>query len=92
MSRTQLSPGLPQTLLFLLSRDLPLMYSALKFASQNSECFLQLTRKFCLRYVFCGIYTLEMILKILSRGFIFHTYAYLRDAWNWLDFIVVVLG
>ncbi|XP_020619333.1 sodium channel protein 1 brain-like isoform X2 [Orbicella faveolata] len=43
-------------------------------------------------YVFCGIYTLEMILKILSRGFIFHTYAYLRDAWNWLDFIVVVLG
>ena len=47
---------------------------------------------FYLRYVFCGIYTLEMFLKILSRGFIFHTYAYLRDAWNWLDFIVVVLG
>ncbi|XP_078349240.1 sodium channel protein 1 brain-like [Oculina patagonica] len=43
-------------------------------------------------YVFCGIYTLEMLLKILSRGFIVHTYAYLRDVWNWLDFIVVVLG
>ncbi|XP_068729717.1 sodium channel protein 1 brain-like [Montipora capricornis] len=43
-------------------------------------------------YVFCGIYTLEMCLKILSRGFIFHAYAYLRDAWNWLDFLVVVLG
>ena len=31
-------------------------------------------------------------MKILSRGFIFHTYAYLRDGWNWLDFIVVLLG
>ncbi|XP_015747869.1 PREDICTED: sodium channel protein 60E-like [Acropora digitifera] len=43
-------------------------------------------------YVFCGIYTMEMCLKILSRGFIFHAFAYLRDPWNWLDFIVVVLG
>ena len=31
-------------------------------------------------------------MKILSRGFIFHTYAYLRDGWNWLDFVVVLLG
>ena len=44
------------------------------------------------RYVFTAIYTLEMILKIISRGFILHNYAYLRDPWNCLDFIVVVLG
>lgn len=44
------------------------------------------------RYVFTTIYTTEMILKIVSRGFILHSYAYLRDPWNWLDFIVVVLG
>ncbi|RMX45224.1 hypothetical protein pdam_00020953 [Pocillopora damicornis] len=44
------------------------------------------------RYVFTAIYTLEMLLKIISRGLILHTYAYLRDPWNWLDFIVVVLG
>lgn len=44
------------------------------------------------RYVFSGIYTMEMVMKILSRGFIFHKYAYLRDGWNWLDFIVVLLG
>ena len=31
-------------------------------------------------------------MKILSRGFIFHNHAYLRDGWNWLDFIVVILG
>ncbi|XP_031570121.1 sodium channel protein 60E-like [Actinia tenebrosa] len=43
-------------------------------------------------YIFTAIYTLEMLLKIISRGFILHTYAYLRDSWNWLDFIVVFLS
>lgn len=44
------------------------------------------------RYVFTAIYTAEMILKIISRGFILHSFSYLRDPWNWLDFIVVLLG
>ena len=44
------------------------------------------------RYVFAAIYTLEMILKIISKGFALHKYAYLRDPWNWLDFVVVILG
>ncbi|XP_065672374.1 sodium channel protein 1 brain isoform X5 [Hydra vulgaris] len=43
-------------------------------------------------YVFTGIYTLEMILKIFAKGLLLHHYAYLRDGWNILDFIVVVLG
>ncbi|XP_068683417.1 sodium channel protein 1 brain-like [Montipora foliosa] len=43
-------------------------------------------------YVFTSIYTVEMILKIISRGFILHSYSYLRDPWNWLDFFVVLLG
>ena len=33
-----------------------------------------------------------MFLKILAQGFILHYNAYLRDAWNWLDFIVVITG
>lgn len=45
-----------------------------------------------LRYVFAAIYTVEMFLKIIGRGFALHKYAYLRNAWNWLDFLVVVLG
>lgn len=44
------------------------------------------------RFVFAAIYTLEMFLKIIGRGFALHKYAYLRNAWNWLDFLVVVLG
>lgn len=44
------------------------------------------------RYVFLGVYTVEMILKILARGFVADPYTYLRDGWNVLDFIVVILG
>ncbi|XP_057317031.1 sodium channel protein 60E-like isoform X2 [Hydractinia symbiolongicarpus] len=43
-------------------------------------------------YIFAAIYTMEMIVKILAKGFILHKYSYLRNAWNWLDFIVVILG
>ena len=44
------------------------------------------------RYVFAAIYTIEMILKIIAKGFCMHKFAYLRDPWNWLDFVVVILG
>ena len=42
--------------------------------------------------VFQSIYTVEMLGKIVGRGFLLHRYAYLRDPWNWLDFVVVCLG
>jgi len=43
-------------------------------------------------YAFAVIYTIEMILKVLARGFVFHKHAYLRDPWNRLDFVVVLFG
>jgi hypothetical protein len=39
---------------------------------------------------FTSIFTLEAILKITSQGFIMGKGAYLKDSWNWLDFIVVI--
>ena len=42
--------------------------------------------------VFTIFFTLEMIFKVLAYGFIFHRKSYLRDGWNWLDFIVVIIG
>lgn len=42
--------------------------------------------------VFTVFFTIEMVLKILSQGFILHYNAYLRDKWNWLDFVVVITG
>lgn len=38
------------------------------------------------------IFTLEAVIKIIAMGFIMHRNSYLRDAWNWLDFIVVCIG
>ncbi|KAH7641284.1 muscle calcium channel subunit alpha-1-like [Dermatophagoides farinae] len=45
-----------------------------------------------IEYVFLVIFTLECIMKILAYGFIAHQSAYLRSAWNLLDFIIVVIG
>lgn len=44
------------------------------------------------RYVFTAIYSVEMIGKIIGLGFYQQECAYLREPWNWLDFVVVVLG
>jgi len=44
------------------------------------------------RETFTGIYTIEGIVKVLARGFLLTKFTYLRDAWNWLDFIVVSLA
>lgn len=35
-------------------------------------------------------FALEALLKIIASGFILERGCYLRDAWNWLDFIVVI--
>ena len=40
--------------------------------------------------VFQGIYTVEMVLKILGMGLIFNKGAYLRDYFNMLDFFIVI--
>jgi len=45
-----------------------------------------------IREVFTAIYTTEGTIKILARGFILAGFHYLRDAWNWLDFLVVSLA
>jgi hypothetical protein len=40
--------------------------------------------------IFLVLYCTEMGLKILAYGFIFNPGSYLRDAWNILDFVIVV--
>eukprot|EP00794_Sanderia_malayensis_P016019 gene16019-17636_t len=40
-------------------------------------------------YVFAGIFSVEVILKVIDFGFILHKGAYLRDPWNVLDAFVV---
>lgn len=41
---------------------------------------------------FLIIYTIEMLLKIFAQGFILKKHSYLRSAWNWIDFTIVLTG
>ncbi|KAM6948713.1 voltage-dependent R-type calcium channel subunit alpha-1E [Aplochiton taeniatus] len=41
-------------------------------------------------YVFTGVFTFEMVIKMIDQGLILHDGSYFRDLWNILDFIVVV--
>ncbi|XP_029879064.1 sodium channel protein type 4 subunit alpha isoform X1 [Aquila chrysaetos chrysaetos] len=43
-------------------------------------------------YAFTGIYTFESLIKILSRGFCIDNFTFLRDPWNWLDFMVISMA
>ena len=43
-------------------------------------------------YVFCVLFTAEMTLKVIAEGLLGHRNAYLWSTWNWLDFLVVVVG
>lgn len=45
-----------------------------------------------LEYIFLVIFTLECFLKIVAYGLVFHEGAYLRNCWNILDFVIVVMG
>ena len=33
-----------------------------------------------------------MVIKVIAKGFILNNYTYLRNPWNWLDFIVILSG
>ncbi|XP_039225755.1 sodium channel protein type 8 subunit alpha isoform X6 [Crotalus tigris] len=43
-------------------------------------------------YTFTGIYTFESLVKIIARGFCIDSFTFLRDAWNWLDFSVIMMA
>ena len=42
--------------------------------------------------VFLFMFVLEAMMKVIVRGFVAHEGAYLRSAWNVLDFIIVIVG
>ncbi|KAK8724878.1 hypothetical protein OTU49_010957 [Cherax quadricarinatus] len=41
-------------------------------------------------YAFTGVFAIEMILKVIDLGVIFHPGSYLRDFWNIMDSVVVI--
>ncbi|KAG5346938.1 SCN60 protein, partial [Acromyrmex charruanus] len=55
--------------------------------------FLAMTETFDdAELIFLAIYTAEMVIKSIAKGFILNKYTYLRNPWNWLDFVVITSG
>ncbi|KAM9572879.1 sodium channel protein type 5 subunit alpha-like [Guaruba guarouba] len=46
---------------------------------------------FLLRYIFTGIYTCEILIKVVAAGFVWNEFTFLRDPWNCMDFVTTVV-
>ncbi|XP_023777741.1 sodium channel protein type 5 subunit alpha-like [Cyanistes caeruleus] len=42
-------------------------------------------------HVFTAIYTTEILIKIVARGFVCNEFTFLRDPWNCLDFSIIIV-
>ncbi|XP_062426842.1 sodium channel protein type 5 subunit alpha-like [Rhea pennata] len=42
-------------------------------------------------HLFTGIYTGEILIKVVARGFVWDEFTFLRDPWNCLDFLVIIV-
>lgn len=45
-----------------------------------------------IEYIFTVAFVIEAAVKIIAMGFVLGERTYLRDPWNWLDFVVVVMS
>jgi hypothetical protein len=68
-----------------------IMLNCLVLATDNEVSFVTDNIKI-IDNIFLIIYTIEMVLKIIAMGFCMREHSYLRDPWNKLDFVVVVMG
>ena len=56
------------------------------FVSPRNELFAKID------VVFSIIFLIECGSKLIALGFCLHKNSYLRDAWNWLDFFIVIIS
>uniref|UniRef100_A0A9J8D5M0 Voltage-dependent L-type calcium channel subunit alpha n=1 Tax=Cyprinus carpio carpio TaxID=630221 RepID=A0A9J8D5M0_CYPCA len=59
--------------------------------SNIMKCYFKLKTE-RVEYLFLIIFTVEAFLKVIAYGLLCHPNAYLRNGWNLLDFIIVVVG
>lgn len=55
----------------------------------NPFCFSSQEK---VEYAFLIIFTVETFLKIIAYGLLLHPNAYVRNGWNLLDFVIVIVG
>lgn len=62
--------------------------------SNMSPAFLHLfsPSQETVEYAFLIIFTIETFLKIIAYGLVMHQNSYVRNGWNLLDFVIVIVG
>lgn len=76
------------TIYFLIFAAIALMAAE----SPESEEFVRSALNFQLNFLLAIAFSVETILKCLADGFSFTPFAYLKDGWNRLDFLVVMIA
>ena len=76
-----------ETNLILVGEDLEITHRA-----HSDALSLSLSLQEKVEYVFLVIFTAECVMKIIAYGLWQHPTAYLRSAWNLLDFTIVMIG
>lgn len=89
--------NLLSTIYFLLLAVHRALWVILRFcnaAAQTNKwtCLVCVSLQERVEYLFLIIFTVEAFLKVIAYGLLFHPNAYLRNGWNLLDFIIVVVG
>lgn len=71
----------------------------LQIVNSRKSCYIHCLSLsfFCLpqekvEYAFLIIFTVETFLKIIAYGLLLHPNAYVRNGWNLLDFVIVIVG
>uniref|UniRef100_A0A8C2GMS9 Voltage-dependent L-type calcium channel subunit alpha n=1 Tax=Cyprinus carpio TaxID=7962 RepID=A0A8C2GMS9_CYPCA len=56
------------------------------------SCFSIIVSQETVEYAFLIIFTIETFLKIIAYGLVMHQNSYVRNGWNMLDFVIVIVG
>uniref|UniRef100_A0A8C5R6D1 Voltage-dependent L-type calcium channel subunit alpha n=1 Tax=Leptobrachium leishanense TaxID=445787 RepID=A0A8C5R6D1_9ANUR len=89
----------PTRALFCLSLNNPIRRACISIVEWNDVIFLIVLFFFPfffsqekVEYAFLIIFTIETFLKIIAYGLVMHPNAYVRNGWNLLDFVIVIVG
>ena len=71
-----------------------MMLAANDYQERIEKGFISERNKILVNFdtAFSIIFLFEFISKIIAMGFVIHKNSYLRDAWNWLDFFIVMVS
>ena len=68
-----------------------ILANSVTLALEDPQAVSSTAVQYAVENIFLGLYSVEMVLKILGLGLIFSgKESYLRDPWNILDFIIVM--